>query len=172
MQVELFAPSNQPDKLMPLAHGDNKHVPLLLLLQQEQEWVAEDTVGMLCQEQEQEDDVLAKAWNAVVDCPSFENLQALKWYFGEWAYDKNNSYGAGAQLSIDYGKNQTTVVMEIGGVVMQTTFEKYFPPSAYKRGGEMQSPGVCIVEPCGWMEGWPEAAGKSHSEYHGWDKKK
>jgi len=54
MQVELFAPSNQPDKLMPLAHGDNKHVPLLLLLQQEQEWVAEDTVGMLCQEQEQE----------------------------------------------------------------------------------------------------------------------
>jgi hypothetical protein len=102
---------------------------------------------------------LVKAWNAVVDCPSFENLQTLKWCFGEWAYDKDNSY-AGAQLSIDYGKNQTTVVMEIGGIVMRTTFEKYFPPSAYNCGEkDMQSPGVCIVEPCGWIEGWPDDNG-------------
>ena len=213
MQVELFAPSFQPDKLMPLAHGGNKHVPLLLLQQeqdQEQEEddvehseltedvvaaeseriIAESSMAELCTpdnclwaatwqfcpgamlEYGEEHDAyhkrmnearvtsyrvsceilaeidrehtiqtgdgdlwialhpkppkmqleglaaeselihiiitdaiedtenlrekrrtdLVKAWNAVVDCPSFENLQALKWYFGEWWWRNAKSW--------------------------------------------------------------------------------
>ena len=187
--VELFAPSNQPDKLMPLVHGDdNKRVPLLLL----------------SQAQEEEDDVEHGEESSMVELCTPENcMWAATWQFcpmleyGEEhdAYHKRMNetreelrsiHGLDAEAELanilsceilaEIDRQHTirtaTVVMEIGGVVMRTTFEKYFPPSAYKRGGEMQSPGVCIVEPCGWIEGWPEAAGKSHSEYHGWDKKK
>jgi hypothetical protein len=70
-------------------------------------------------------DELADAWVAVVNSPSLQNIQALKWYFGEWAFnEEENRRSAGAHLSIQYDKASTTVVMEIDGWVHTTTFEK------------------------------------------------
>lgn len=31
---------------------------------------------------------------------------------------------------------------------------------------KMTSPGICVVEPCGWLEGWDVLPCETHEEYH------
>lgn len=60
---------------------------------------------------------LAKAWQAVIDNPSQQNLQTLKWYFGEANLPK-------ARLEVAYQIGGTQVTMEIDGWVFTTNFER------------------------------------------------
>jgi hypothetical protein len=62
---------------------------------------------------------LAKAWQAVVNKPSVENLQALKCYFGDAMVDLTDS-----KLEIEYQMGGTKVTMQIDGFVFTTNFER------------------------------------------------